>query len=56
MTPIMMEETASEMATKATSTLLTISTILVTALIRVPTVSENTITLSSSPCARMAAL
>jgi len=52
----MMEETTSEMATKATSTLLTMPTILVTALIRVPTVSEKTITLSSCPCSRMEAL
>ena len=54
--PIIMEETTSEMETKATSMLEIMLMILVTEVIRVPTTSVYWITLSSAPCSRMAAL
>ena len=56
MTPIMMEETASEMETKATIMLLIMFTISVTLVIRVPTRSVYCTTFSSSPFADIPAL
>ena len=56
MTPIMMEETASEMETKATIMLLIMSTISVTLVIRVPTRSVYCTIFSSSPFADIPAL
>ena len=56
MTPIMMEETASEMETKATIILLIMFTISVTLVIRVPTRSVYCTIFSSSPFADIPAL
>ena len=48
MTPIIIEETIKEIATKATNTYETVSTIVVTEDIKVPTVSVKDITFVSS--------
>ena len=56
MTPIMMEDTTSEMETKATSMLLIIPTISVTLVMRVPTRSVYWMAFSSAPWASMEAL
>ena len=56
MTPIMMDETTSEMETKATSMLEIMLMISVTEVIRVPTTSVYWMTLSSAPWDRMLSL
>ena len=55
-TAIMIEETMSEIETKATSMAETMSTMRVTELMIVPTRSVQVMTLSSSPAARMSSL